>query len=253
MLEDFNFASFKEKFKKEKRFKIIVISAGSLLVTALLIFGYYKFFYQPAENESQAMYVEAINSSNDLARRDSVKWVLEGINAQVESESKKDSLLKYNTMLEDLDARISKQIRLLESNVEEYEGHGGELASKFVLATYYMKNNQTNEALELLKTLEVNDIILSSMIPGLKGDCYSDLGNYSEAYNQYAIAYNTNINDFTTPMYLWKAGLVAEKLNQFEEAANCFRKLKREYATNPYVQTKRLDFHLEKSKLSSVR
>lgn len=266
MLEDFSFASFKEKFKTEKRFRIIVISVGTLLVSALLLFGYYQFFYLPKEEASHEIYVEALNNSNDFNERNAILYQLDDFQMQL-NEIKKDSVqldsakidsLQQNISalslrLEEKESNISKQIRKLESNIEEYEGYGGELAAKYVLGTYYMKDGQYQKALTLFEQLEVDDTFLSSMIPGLKGDCYSNLGDYSKAYNHYAIAYNTNFNDFTTPMYLWKAGLVAEKLNQFEEASYCFQKLKNEFPNSSFVRNNRIDFHIERAKNSMVQ
>lgn len=260
MLEDLNFNSFKEKFKNDKRFKIIVLSVGTLLCTVLLLFGYYQFFYLPKDEASNDIYVETMNSVSDYNDRNQILYQIDYLNKnkslEVDStaiDSLEVQISRLNQLLEEKENNISKQIRLLESNIEEYEGYSGEQAAKYVLATCYMRNENYDKALALLEELDFSDTFLSSIVPGLKGDCNSDLGNYSEAYKQYAIAYNTNENDFTTPIYLWKAGLVAEKLNQFEEAAYCYQKLKDNYSGNDFLRSKRLDFHLERAKSATVK
>ena len=260
MLEDLNFNSFKEKFKTDKRFKIIVVSVGTLLVSVLLLFGYYQFFYLPKEEASHDIYVETMNNVSDFNDRNQIQYQIDYLNKnkglEVDSttlDSLNVQISRLNQLLEEKESNITKQIRLLEANIEEYAGKSGEKAAKYVLATCYMRNEEYDKALTLLNELDFNDTFLASMVPGLKGDCNSDLGNYTEAYKQYAIAYNTNQNEFTTPIYLWKAGLVAEKLNQFEEAAYCYQKLKDEYSGNDFLRSKRVDFHLERAKSASVK
>ena len=53
--------------------------------------------------------------------------------------------------------------------------------------------------------------------------------NFEKAGAKYLEAAGLNENEMTTPMYLFKAGLVAEKLKDFEKAVECFTKIKDDY------------------------
>jgi hypothetical protein len=48
-----------------------------------------------------------------------------------------------------------------------------------------------------------------------------------------------NENELTTPMYLFKAGLCAEKLKKYEDASSCYTKIKDDYtsfASQKYIE-----------------
>jgi len=56
-----------------------------------------------------------------------------------------------------------------------------------------------------------------------------ELGDASEALNFYEKAAKTNENDFTTPIYLMKAGLAAEQLGKFDKAVAYYDRIKSDF------------------------
>jgi peptidyl-prolyl cis-trans isomerase D len=60
-----------------------------------------------------------------------------------------------------------------------------------------------------------------SVIYGLQGDCYSELGNLKGAIENYDRAIREDPNDFTTPIYLLKAYRVQNELGE-KTLANCY-------------------------------
>jgi len=214
MLENFSFSSFKSRFKEDKKFRLISIISGGLISILLGIFIYYQFIYLPNEEESKEMYFEVLNNADSAKRYD-------------------------------------KNIQSLKAKIEEYEGYKGTLAAEFILARQYMNKGQFDKAITSLEKIEPEDTYLSVFKIGLLGDCYSEKGKLSEAFEQYTLAANTNTNEFTTPIFLFKAGLIAEKLNQFEEAASCYKKIKDNY--KEFGQLKRIDYSLARASNTKVK
>ena len=213
MFEDFSFSGFKSKFKEDKKFRLISIISGSELVVLLGVFVYYQFVYLPNDEESKDIYFETLNYADSTNKTD-------------------------------------KNIKTLEGKLAEYEGETGALATEFILARQYMNKGQFDKAITSLENIEPEDTYMSVFKIGLLGDCYSEQGKLTEAFEQYTLAANTNTNEFTTPIFLFKAGLVAEKLNQFSEAANCYKKIKDNY--KEFGQLKRIDYYVARASNTKV-
>ena len=214
MFDDFSFSSLKLKFKQDKKFRLISIITGSVLVVLFGVFIYNQFFFQPKDQESKSIYFETLNYADSLNRTD-------------------------------------KNVKTLEAKLDEYEGYSGALEDEFILARQYMNKGQFDKAISSLEKIEPEDTYLTVFKIGLIGDCYSEQGKLSEAFEQYTLAANTNTNEFTTPIFLFKAGLVAEKLNQFGEAANCYKKIKENY--KEFGQLKRIDYYVARASNTKVK
>jgi len=104
------------------------------------------------------------------------------------------------------------------------------------LASYYagialLKKGDYNEAIKYLDKFSSNDHVLSAMSKGAKGDAYLELNQNEKAVNQYLNASKTNANEFTSPMFLMKAGNTYELMGKNEEALKVYEQLKSEYPT----------------------
>ena len=214
MFEEFNYSSLKAKFKEDKKFRLLSIISGSILVGLIGVFVYYQFIYLPNDEESKEIYFETLNYADSSNRTD-------------------------------------KNIKNLEAKLDEYDGYSGAMAAEFILARQYMNKGQFDKALTSLEKIEPEDTYMSVFKIGLIGDCYSEQGKISEAFEQYTLAANTNTNEFTTPIFLFKAGLLAEKLNQFEEAANCYKRIKDNY--KEFGQLKRIDYYVARASNTKVK
>jgi tetratricopeptide (TPR) repeat protein len=78
-----------------------------------------------------------------------------------------------------------------------------------------------------LEGVDVTDTYIAVYTIGLQGDCYSEMKNYKEALGLYEEAASKNENEKTSPEFLFKAGLVAEELGDFEKATELYTKLKK--------------------------
>ncbi|MBA3899072.1 MAG: tetratricopeptide repeat protein [Bacteroidetes bacterium] len=103
------------------------------------------------------------------------------------------------------------------------------------LSHYYMgigllRKGEFEEAIKHLNKFSSNDHILSSVAIGAIGDAHAELGNMSEAADNYKKAARNNEDKFTAPIYLMRAGLAYESLGNYSDAENMYVKIKENYS-----------------------
>ncbi len=104
----------------------------------------------------------------------------------------------------------------------------GEIA-QFILGRQYMDKGEFTKALLELVNVHTNNAEISSMCLGLQGDCHSEMKDYKKAFEKYLEAAHMFENELTTPMYLFKAALCAEKVKDFNTAFAYYSKIKDSY------------------------
>ena len=110
------------------------------------------------------------------------------------------------------------------------------------LAKYYagiccLRLGDYEEAIEYLSKFKSKDIILSSIALGGIGDAYAQLGAPDKAIGFYRRAAERNSNDFTTPLYLLRAGVLLESEGRFKEAVELYERIKNDYALSTEGRT----------------
>jgi TolA-binding protein len=68
------------------------------------------------------------------------------------------------------------------------------------------------------------------------------MGDLKEALKLYQEAARKNENENTSPMYLFKAGLVAEELKDFEKATELYEQIRDEYSV--FASQKNIDKYI---------
>ena len=207
MLENFSFQQLKKQFESNKNTRLVTYIVGGLLILILGYFLYLQFIWKPANEKSKDAY-----------------WV--GLNYAA-----KDS--------------TNQAIDELKPVVKKYDGKIGGENAQFVLARQYMAKGEFKKALEELEGVNVEDTYVAAMVVGLQGDCHSEMKNYKKALESYLDAAAASENEMTTPMYLFKAGLCAEKEKDFEKATECYQKIKDDYAS--YASQKVIDKYLTRA------
>lgn len=104
----------------------------------------------------------------------------------------------------------------------------GKLANYYI-ATIYLRKGDFGSALSYFEDSEVNDEVLSVMRIGGMGDANMELGNAQEAADLFIQAAGMAENNFTTPMYLMKAGFAFQQLGQYADAAKAFQRVADEF------------------------
>ena len=115
-----------------------------------------------------------------------------------------------------------------------------EIASEFSgtragdLANYYMgvislRKGEFDLAIDYLDSYSGNDIMLSAIALGAIGDANMELDDAGKALDYYKKAARKNPNDFTSAIFLMKAGKVAEALEDYSDAVGLYEEIKKNY------------------------
>ncbi len=93
----------------------------------------------------------------------------------------------------------------------------------------YAKLGQYDQALENLKSFDASDDMISPAIIGLIGDCYVNMDNAKEGVTYFEKAANAADNEVISPIYLKKAGIAYESMQQYNDAVKAYTQIKEKY------------------------
>lgn len=111
----------------------------------------------------------------------------------------------------------------------------GELADLY-LGVIYQQKGEWETALDYYKKADLNDDVLRVMAEGNQGDVLVELGRPDEAVSKFEKAADMVKSDFTTPMYLMKAGIVYQQKSDWKNAAKAFDRISTDYPNYPDAQ-----------------
>lgn len=119
-----------------------------------------------------------------------------------------------------------------EGIIDQY-GHtdAGNLAKAYAGICYF-KMGDTQKALDMLKSFSGGDNMISPAITGLIGDCYVNMGNTKEGISYFEKAAKQADNEVISPVYLKKAGVAYESLQQYPDAVKAYTTIKEKYFTS---------------------
>ena len=93
----------------------------------------------------------------------------------------------------------------------------------------YAQLGQYDQALENLKSFDASDDMISPAIIGLIGDCYVNMDNAKEGVTYFEKAANAADNEVISPIYLKKAGIAYESMQQYNDAVKVYTQIKEKY------------------------
>jgi tetratricopeptide (TPR) repeat protein len=108
----------------------------------------------------------------------------------------------------------------------------GKLANLYLGVCYHEKG-EYEKALEYYKKADLDDDILRVMAVGNQGDVLVELGRADEAVEKFEKAAGMVDSDYTTPMFLMKAGVVYQQKSDWKNAAKCFGRVATEFPNSP--------------------
>jgi tetratricopeptide (TPR) repeat protein len=188
--------AFIEKYQKQ-----ILIGVAVVVLVVLAVLSFRNFYLEPreiaAENE---MY-----KAQAAFATDSFKIALEGDGK--ESIGFKEIVSEYGITA------------------------SGKLAAAYAGICYY-KLGQFENAVKYLSQYDGDDTYFSASVIGLTGDCYVELNETSKAISYFDKAADLE-NTVMSPVYLKKAGLVYESLNEAEKAEKEYTTIKEKYPKSP--------------------
>ncbi|MAC94742.1 MAG: tetratricopeptide repeat protein [Flavobacteriales bacterium] len=115
---------------------------------------------------------------------------------------------------------------------DQYSGTKAGNLAYYYLGIAFLKTGQFEAAIDALEDFEGDETIVESIKYGAMGDAYMELGDYNKAVSNYEKAATVVKNDFSTPMYLLKAGQTYELLGDYDEAVDTYSKIKSDFRTS---------------------
>ncbi len=191
----------------EKNSKPLLITLISLVVIFLGYLGYNKFIEEPKEAEAA----------------DELAFPRKYFDEAAVAGSGVDSLL--NLGLEGADGKYG-----FVYIAESYSGTNAGNLANYYAGVSYLQLKQYDKAIEFLSKFKSDDEMLGPISLGAIGDAFSDINQPKDALEYYEKAANKKDNEFTTPLYLFKAGQTAMNLKEFKKAEDFFTKIKENYS-----------------------
>lgn len=198
----------------EKNQKPVIGVIVGILVIALIYLAYSKFIAEPAEAEA----------ANELVvAQESFTTALEATNTTV-----KDSL--YMVALNGKNGKYG-----LLDVADNYGGTAAGNLANYYAGMSYLEVKEYQNAISHLQDFSSDDKILAPLAKGAIGDAFMQLGQTDEALSYYETAAGMNANEFTTPRFLFKAGVAAIDLGKMDAAIKYLTRVKEEYKNSEYA------------------
>ncbi|MBC2839230.1 tetratricopeptide repeat protein [Robiginitalea sp. SC105] len=179
---------------------------GVIAVGVLGFLGYQQFIQKPREEAA----------SNELF------YPLQYFRQAQQSETATDSL--YTLALNGAEGKYG-----LIDIVDEYSGTEAANLARYAAGVSYLQLNQYDQAINYLEDYSSEDAILGAVSLGSIGDAFMQLGQPDEALSYYEKALAHDTNDFTTPLYLQKAGVTALEMQRYDKAVDYFSRIRDSY------------------------
>jgi len=190
----------------EKNQKSIIIGLIAITVIILGYLAYNKYVIEPKE----------IEAADELAYPKNYFDQAQNTTTAI------DSL--YNLSLNGADGKYG-----LIDIVENYGNTKAGNLAKYMSGIAYLKTSDYENAIKYLSDFSSDDEMLGALALGNIGDAFAEINQLEDAMKFYADAANFRDNDFTSPLYLFKAGNIAMELKKYDKAEAYFTKIKDNY------------------------
>lgn len=207
----------------EKNQKYIFVIIGVVAAFVLGSIGYREFIAGPKQTTAM----------NDMFQAQ--KYF-----DQATAGVKKDSL--YNLALNGGEGKFG-----MLDIISEYSGTDAANLASYYAGTSYLRLKDYKNAVEHLSNFKSEDEVLAPLAKGNIGDAFVQLGQKDDALGYYEEAAKMRNNDFTTPMYLYKAGNIALDLGDASKALTYFEKIKSDYSKS--TQASNIDVFIGKAQV----
>ena len=185
-----------EQFIEDNQ-KPILIVVGVIVLIVLVFFGFQRFYLVPKEKSAQ----EQIFMAEQYFELDSLDLALNG-----------DGI---NPGFLDI--------------IDNYKFTKTANLAHYYAGIIYEEKDDFQTAIDFLEGFDGEDQILEPMALGAVGDCYLELDNPDAAVKYYLRAAEASANEFTSPIFLMKAGWTYEILKEYSEAVKIYKKIKEEF------------------------
>lgn len=207
----------------EKNSKPLFYGLVAIVVVVLSFLGYNKYIAEPQE----------IKASNEIA------FPRKHFNQATKADSQVDSL--YNLALEGADGNYG-----FLDIASKYKGTKAGNLANYYAGISYLQMKKYEEAITYLSAFSSDDEILGPTALGAIGDTFADINQLDDALNYYEQAAKKKDNEFTTPLFLFKAAQIAMELENYDKAVALFTQIKNKHSKSE--QGKDIDKYINSAK-----
>lgn len=218
-------ASRSEQFIQKNQ-NIIFIVIGLIVASILGYLAYQKYVKAPQEKEA----------ANELAFPKA--YFDNAINNTVASDS------LFTLALKGADGKYG-----FVDIADEYSGTKAGNLANYYAGISYLRLKKYKEAIDYLEDFSSKDELLGPIAKGAIGDAFADINQPKDAFDYYLKAANLKDNNFSTPLFLFKAGNTAMELENYSKAQELFEKIKNDYPTA--VEANNIDIYINKAAFAS--
>jgi tetratricopeptide (TPR) repeat protein len=198
----------------ESNQKLLTIIIGVIVVVVLIFFGFKRFYMAPREQEAK----EQMYMAQQYFEMDSLNLALNG-------DGMYPGFLKI---------------------IDDYSMTQGANLSKYYAGICYLKMGNFEEAVDYLKSFKGKDQIIGPMAKGALGDAYMELNQPAKAAGYYIEAADLKENDFTSPIFLMKAGWTYEIMKDYSKAVSTYERIKYKFPTSQ--EAREIDKYIARAK-----
>jgi tetratricopeptide (TPR) repeat protein len=123
-----------------------------------------------------------------------------------------------------------------EKIITEYSNTKAANLACFYLGVAYLNKGEYRKAIDNLNNYRGDDVMVAAEAYGNTGDAYVELKDYDKAASYFKKAVDKASNNFLSPLYLKKLGLVYEAQNDNKDASEAYKSIKTEYPTSGEAQ-----------------
>ncbi|MEO1012534.1 MAG: tetratricopeptide repeat protein [Bacteroidota bacterium] len=175
-------------------------------------------------------YMQFVQKPKEASAANEMYYPQQYFDQALNSETAKDSL--YNLALNGAEGKYG-----FLDIVEEYPGTKAANLANYSAGMAYLNTQRYQEAIDHLEEFTSDDDILGALAKGGLGDAFMQLGQPGDALGYYEKAISHSKNDYTTPKFLYKAGVTAMESGQSDKALTYFEQIKDEYSDSDEAKT----------------
>ena len=183
---------------------------GPIMVVALGILGYLA-------------YIQFIQKPKEASAANELYYPQQYFDQAMADESARDSLL--NLALNGAEGKYG-----FLDIIDEYKGTKAANLASYSAGMVYLNNQNYQEAITYLEQFSSDDEVLGALAKGGIGDAFSQLDQAEDALDYYEQAIAHSDNEYTTPKFLYKAGILSLELGYPDKALSYFERIKEAYS-----------------------
>jgi len=199
----------------EKNQRLLMIVIGVIVVAVLAFYGYKRLYVAPMEEEAQ--------SQMFMAER------------YFEIDSLNLALYGDGNYLGFIDI------------IDEYSVTKSANLAKYYTGICYLRLRDFEQAVDYLGDFKKKDQIVGPMAYGALADAHLEMDQAEDAAKYYMEAANLQTNDFTTPMFLMRAGWTYEILGEYNKALDAYARIQQDFPRS--LQSAEVDKYKERARI----